>query len=81
MTIRSNLRKARKRKNLTQKQTADVIGVTDRQYQHIEAGTRGTSESNWLKLFDLFERSVPLNELMETDEPSKLSGAGGSVPQ
>lgn len=40
-------------------------GMATKAYQAVERGIRGTSENNWLKLFDLFERKIPLHELME----------------
>lgn len=65
--IRTKLQNARKGENLTQKKVASVLGITKNGYQAIEYGTRGTSEDNWLKLFELFEKKFQLQELMKND--------------
>ena len=62
--LRIILKAIRKYFRLTQKDVAKYLQISERQYQHIESGTRGTSEDNWLKLFSLFEEKVPLHELM-----------------
>ena len=63
--MRAELQKARKSKKLTQKSVAEHLGIINGAYQKIEYGTRGTSQGNWLKLFELFDKSVPLERLME----------------
>ena len=72
--MREKLRETRKQLNLRQADVADGLGMTARNYRHIEAGTRGTSEANWLKLYRLFNCKVPLHELMETTSLDSLSG-------
>ena len=62
---RKKLKAARENANLTQADVAKYLSMSPNAYQAIELGTRGTSEFNWLKLFDLFNKKIPLNELME----------------
>jgi transcriptional regulator with XRE-family HTH domain len=63
--MRTRLQEARKSTNLTQQRVADYLGMIKEAYQKLEYGTRGTSEVNWIKLFELFEEKIPLNKLME----------------
>lgn len=62
--LRPYLKTARQDFRLTQNDVAKYLGMSECSYQRIELGTRGTSESNWLKLFSLFEGKVPLQKLM-----------------
>lgn len=71
--MREVLQQARQEKNKTQKIIAEYLDITKNAYQKIELGTRGTSEDNWLKLFDYFDRKVPLHELMEKTEGNYLT--------
>ena len=52
--MRSNLKKARQKAGLTQKQVADYLKITDRAYQNIEYGKRIGKIETWDKLEDLF---------------------------
>ena len=61
---RYRLQHARQSINMTQADVANYLGVVTNMYQAIELGTRGTTQKNWLKLFDLFGQQIPLNELM-----------------
>ena len=63
-SMRARLKEARKQKKLTHKDVADYLGMINTAYQKIEYGTRGTSESNWMKLHELFDGVIPLHELM-----------------
>jgi len=63
--MRINLTNARNQKNITMAQTAEYLGITERQYRYIEAGKRGTTEEKWLKIFELFNNEIPLSELMK----------------
>ena len=65
---RKKLKAAREGKRFTQAEVAKYLGVTTNAYQAIELGNNGTSESNWLKLYDLFDKKIPLNELMENKD-------------
>ncbi len=52
--MRKNLKEARQKAGMTQKQVAEYVGITERAYQRIESGERlGTIES-WDLLEDLF---------------------------
>ena len=68
MKIRASLKKTRENNNLTQIEVAKFLNIAETSYQRIEAGTRGTSEINWIKLFNLFNKKIPLNELMENSK-------------
>ena len=51
--MRKNLKEARQKAGMTQKQVAEYVGITERAYQRIESGERlGTIES-WDLLEDL----------------------------
>lgn len=63
--MRKKLKRTREEKGLTQVQVAEYLDIASVNYQNIEAGRNGTSEERWLRLFDLFEKKIPLNELME----------------
>ena len=51
--MRKNLKKARKAKGLTQQALAEKLGVSERYYRLIEAGTRCGDFEIWDKLEDL----------------------------
>ena len=63
--MRTKLQEARKSKKLTQSQAGDHLGITKNAYQAVELGTRDGSVKNWLKLFELFDKEIPLDELMQ----------------
>ena len=63
--MRLELQRVRKINNLTQKNVADYLRITNGMYQKIEYGTRGTSEDNWIRLFEYFGGNIPLQELMK----------------
>lgn len=52
--MRENLRNARKAAGLTQKQVAERLGISERYYRFIEAGSRGGDFEIWDDLEDLF---------------------------
>ncbi len=52
--MRENLRNARKAANMTQGQVAEKLGISERYYRFIEAGTRGGDFEIWDALEDLF---------------------------
>jgi len=70
--MREKLRAARKARNLTSRNVAAFLGVSERAYNHWENANRSMSEENWLKLFDYFDREIPLHELMEKTERQKI---------
>ncbi len=51
---RENLKKARQKAGMTQKQVAEYLGITEHAYQKIEYGTRIGKIEIWDKLEDLF---------------------------
>ena len=52
--MRSNLKNARKEKELTQTQMAKEFDITDRHYQRLEAGTSKGSVEFWEKAKNFF---------------------------
>lgn len=52
--MRENLKKARKEAGMTQKQVAEYLGISERYYQHLEAGDRNGDFELWDMLEDLF---------------------------
>lgn len=64
--MRKNLKEARKAKNMTQKEVADVLGVGLRYYIQIEQGNRTGNFDIWDKLEDLF--SIHQRKLREISE-------------
>ena len=53
--MRQNLKNARLKANMTQQAVADVVGISLRYYQNIEASDNGGSFETWDKLEDLFK--------------------------
>lgn len=56
--MRENLRQARKDKDMTQKQVAEFLGMTERAYQRIESGERLGTIETW----DLLEDLLGINQ-------------------
>lgn len=52
--MRKNLKEARQKAGMTQKEIAEYLGITERAYQKIEYGTRIGKIETWDKLEDLF---------------------------
>ena len=52
--MRRNLKEARQKAGMTQKQVAEYLGITTRAYQHIENGEYLGKIAHWDKLEDLF---------------------------
>ena len=53
--MRKNLKEARQRAGMTQKQVAEYLGMTERAYQRIESGERLGTIETWDLLEDLFD--------------------------
>ena len=62
--MRKNLKEARQKAGMTQKQVAEYLGIHERYYQHIEAGKRTGDFTLWDMLEDLF--NVHQRKLRET---------------
>ena len=56
--MRQNLRKCRVAKGYTQKQIADLLGITVTQYQRIEKGTSDGTIKLWEKIKVLLAQSI-----------------------
>ena len=52
--MRKNLKEARQRAGMTQKQVAEYLGISERAYQQIETGDYVGKVEHWDKLEDLF---------------------------
>lgn len=63
---RENLKKARKDAGMTQKQVAEYLGISERYYQHIEAGQRTGDFTLWDMLEDMFK--IHQRVLRESEE-------------
>ncbi len=55
--MRTNLKNARKKADMTQQQVSDTIDIQIRHYKALESGTRLGSIAVWDKLEDLFKIS------------------------
>ncbi len=53
--MRKNLKEARHKAGMTQKQVAEYLDITIRSYQRIESGASLGSIKNWDALEDLFD--------------------------
>lgn len=65
--MRKNLKEARQRAGMTQKNVAEYLGITERAYQKIENGTRIGKIESWDKLEDLFGIHQRLLREMSSD--------------
>ena len=71
-TMRPRLRQERKTRKWTQAETAAKLGISERAYRHLEAGTRNPSYETVKKLRALFE--IDDEELLVPDStPSNES--------
>ena len=52
--MRQALKEAREKKNMTQQQVADTLGLSLRQYQRIEGGDCDGTLATWDRLEDMF---------------------------
>ncbi len=65
--MRKNLKEARQRAGMTQKEVAEYLGVSIRAYQQIESGAYLGKIKHWDKLEDMFEiHQRKLRELFPT---------------
>ena len=53
--MRRNLKEARQKAGMTQKEVAEYLGMTERAYQRIESGERLGTIETWDLLEDLFK--------------------------
>ncbi len=73
--MRKNLKEARQKAGMTQKQVAEYLGITTRAYQHIESGSYLGKIEHWDKLEDLFgihqrklrESFIMANKIVNSD--------------
>lgn len=61
--MRNNLMSCRRGKGLTQKQFAEMLEITERQYQRIEQGQSDGSIKLWFKIKSLLAQ--PIDYLVE----------------
>lgn len=69
---RENLRKARQKAGMAQKEVAEYLGITLRSYQRIEDGHMLGKIRNWDALEDLFK--VHQRKLREEAHPMESKG-------
>lgn len=74
--MRKNLKEARQRTGMTQKQVAEYLGIHERYYQHIEAGQRTGEFTLWDKLEDLFNIHQRKLREIEGNLPGKAAHQG-----
>ena len=67
--MRTNLKEARQKAGMTQKQVAEYLGIGERRYQDIEYGKTLGSIKHWDALEDLFQ--VPQRQLRKDNLPDK----------
>lgn len=70
--MRENLTNARKNKGFTQLELANKLGITERHYQNLEAGTSGGSIKVWHELKQLLH-AKSIDWLLEQSD-NNLSG-------
>lgn len=63
--LSERLKELRKSKNMTQKQMAEALQITLRQYQRYESGNQTTTLENLIKMADFF--GVSLDYLVGRD--------------
>lgn len=68
-TQRVYLKQARKKRKVTQEELGSILGISAQGYGHLERGTRGTREENWVRLYHFFNEEVPLDKLMLVENP------------
>lgn len=56
--LKERLKELRKSKNLTQKQIAEYLKISERAYQHYEHSTREPNLETLVKLADYFQVSI-----------------------
>lgn len=56
--MRKNLCEERKKCQYTQKEIAVLLGISERQYQNLEAGTSNGSVKTWQQLSRMFGRTI-----------------------
>ena len=69
--MRRNLKEARQKAGMTQKQVAEYLGICNRHYKYIEAGEIVGNVGLWDKLEDLFnihQRKLRETEAMHRDK-------------
>lgn len=77
--MRKNLKEARQRAGMTQKQVAEYLGIHERYYQHIEAGHRTGDFTLWDMLEDLFNIHQRKLREIEGNLPDKAVHRGKHV--
>ncbi len=74
--MRKNLKEARQKADMTQKQVAKMLGIKIRAYQNIESGTALGKITQWDMLEDLF--SIPQRKLRENGATHSNPGQRGN---
>ncbi len=70
--MRKNLKEARQKAGMTQKQVAEYLGISERHYKFMESGQTTGNVKLWDKLEDLFNvRQRFLREIHHDKEDSQ----------
>lgn len=72
MLFSERLKSVRINKGRTQRAVADALGVSERAYQHYEAGSREPNISTLIALADYFDVSIDYL-VGGSDEPGRMS--------
>lgn len=67
--LRKNLKNERLTAKLNQKQIAEILNITERHYQSLEAGTSNGSVPIWEQLSTMFQKTI--NYLLERTADSE----------
>ena len=70
-TFHERLQECRKRKSLTQRQLASLLGITERSFQRYELGEREPNIAGLIRLADILE--VDLNYLVGREEVTSVT--------
>ena len=73
MTFHENLKKWRLAMNLTQKNMADLLGISDRGYRNYELGRNEPSIRDLIKIADLFQISLDALVGRDFSQPSLMN--------
>ncbi len=66
MNVRKNLKDLRKKRGFSQKELAEKLNISERQYQKLEAGTSNGSVALWQNLKTILQ-SKTLDYLLEQE--------------
>ena len=77
--MRKNLKEARQKAGMTQREVAEKLGIHERYYQHIEAGKRTGDFTLWDMLEDLFHVHQRMLRENSNNHPDKVDHPRKSI--